>query len=138
MKGKKWITPGMRISINQKAYLYRMYLNYPTERNKTIYKKYRKILTSVIRKAEAMFYQHLMDNKKKNFKASWEIFSSVINPKSTKAKKEINKITHKGKVFTCDKEIANALCDHFINVRKSNNKKKKKKLYCRTTEFQNY
>ena len=37
IKDKKWITPGIRISINQKAYLYRTYLNYPTERNKTIY-----------------------------------------------------------------------------------------------------
>ena len=58
MKDKKWITPGIRIKINQKAYLYRSYLNYPTERNKTIYKKYRNILTSIIRKAKKMYYQH--------------------------------------------------------------------------------
>ena len=80
IKDKKWITPGIRISINQKAYLYRTYLNYLTERNKTIYKKYRNILTSVIRKAEEMYYQHLMDDKKKNFKSLWEIYSPVINP----------------------------------------------------------
>ena len=58
-----------------------------------------------------MYYQHLMDDKQKNFKALWEIFSPVSNPKNAKAKKEIKNITHKGKVFTCDKEIADALCD---------------------------
>jgi hypothetical protein len=118
MKDKKWMTPAIRKSINQKSKLYKIFLHYPNEQNRTNYKIYRNILTGTIRKAKELYYSKLIDDKNKNFRALWEIFSPVINPKKFR-KKAIDKIVHNGHVFNSNKGIADALNDHFVNIGKN-------------------
>jgi len=116
MKDKKWITPGIRKSINRKSYLYRSFLREPTDTNKENYRKYRNILTNVMRKAQEMYYRCLINDKKKNLKALWEIFSPIINPQKSKTKKDITKINYGETTLTNSKYISNALNDHFVNI----------------------
>ena len=118
MKDKKWITPAIRKSINHKSKLFKAYLHNPCEQNKTNYKKYRNILTSIIRKAEELYYSNMIDDKKKNFRALWEIFSPVINPNKQKRKKNIDRILHNDQEINTDREIAETLNEHFISVGK--------------------
>ena len=116
MKDKKWITAGIRESIHKKAGLYKQYLNHPSPENKEKYRKYRNILTKIIKRAEEIYYRTQIDNKKKNLKALWDIFGPVINPNKKKQKKDICTINYKGKTITENKDIADAFNDHFINI----------------------
>ena len=135
MKDKKWITKGIRKSINKKSNLYKKYLNYPNETNRNIYTRYKNVLTNVIRKAKEMYYKQIIDEQKKDLRSLWKIANPLTNPKKVKSKKNINKIIQNGTTITNEKEIADSLNDHFTNI---GNRLIQKHNYNDNKLFQNY
>jgi ferritin-like metal-binding protein YciE len=115
-KDKIWITAGLRKCIRHKADLYRQFLNHPTAAKKEKYKKYKNMLTKMIRNAEIKYYNDKIDSSKKNIRALWQIYGPLINPTKCKKKVEINSILENGIVLKDKHEIANALNDHFVNI----------------------
>ena len=115
-KDKVWLTTGLKISIRKKGELYHKYLNHPTLENKLAYTSYRNILTSSLRKAEAVYYIEKVNDKKKNVRALWQIYGPIINPNKVRQSRTIEQIRHKNTMLTDKKEIANVLNDYFINI----------------------
>ena len=115
-KDKIWLTTGLKTAIRQKSELYRKFLNHPSQQNKTLYTKYKNILTSLLRQAETNHYLEKIENKKKNIRALWQIYGPIINPGKNKQPTKIEKIVSGNRILTSKKTIANALNDHFVNI----------------------
>lgn len=115
-KDKIWITSSMRKSIKHKSELYKKYLNHPTTANKEKYKKYRNLLTRMLREAEESYFRAKINDSKKNLKALWQIYGPIINPSKIKQSRNLSKLEYEGQTLTNDKDIANALNNYFVSV----------------------
>ena len=48
------------------------------------YKKYKNILTSLLRLSEKLYYSNKINNNKNNIKYTWSIINNLINPNLSK------------------------------------------------------
>ena len=111
-KDKPWITTtGLKESIKQKHLLYQKFIFDSSEENKVAYKIFKNKLRTVIRKAEAEYYNNVFNSKTQSMKEMREELGNLLN---TKKKNIIN-----NKEITDDKDIANALNDHFTKLGKN-------------------
>lgn len=139
-KDKKWVTTGLKKSIQEKSKLYKLYLSKPTMKNKQKYSAYRNILTSCIRKAEDLYFMKLMENTKNNLFHLWKVFGSIINPKKIKRDNQIKELLFDNKKLTSNVDIANAMNEYFtsigetLNANITSNKESKTYLKNRTTQ----
>jgi hypothetical protein len=68
-----WITTGIRISFNQKEYLYLLTRDSDDPNLKKYYKQYCKILTNVIKQAKRFMYNNQIINSANKIKTNWNI-----------------------------------------------------------------
>jgi hypothetical protein len=115
-KDKKWMTYGLRKSIDNKNRLYKKSITKPSEENKAIYRKYKKTLVGCLRKAEELYYFNLLNTEKKNLNMMWDTIGKIVNPAKVKKKNTIPKLIVGNKCITEDHEIANAINEHFGTV----------------------
>ena len=74
-------------------------------------------LITHMRQTEMNYYKWIFDNKKNNIKKLWEHMGQLLTPtKQARSSKSISKLLVSGKEISGDKQIANALHDHFANV----------------------
>ena len=85
---KPWIYSSLIKCINKKNKLYRNILKNKTTEKFIYYKKYKNILTILLRKSEYMYYSSKLTNNHNNIKNTWAIINKVINTN----KKEINSL----------------------------------------------
>ena len=112
---QNWLTPGIKRSIMRKNYLYRAYIRNPSEVNKEKYKKFRNILTSILRKKERDYYNDRIDAYKANLKKTWDLLKRIIN-KKRKQSNTITSITLNGNKITDPSDICNKFNNFFVNI----------------------
>ena len=115
-KDKRWITDGIKKSINHKNKLFSKYFLKPSTENKEKYAKYKNILTDCIRKAEDEYYKNLINSEKQNLHTLWNIFGSIVNPRKIKKDNKIKELFYNNKHITNDQEISDALNEHFSTI----------------------
>ena len=100
-----WITQGIFNSIQTRNKLYKSYLRNPTEENGHNYKRYRNLLSNLIRISKKLHYAKELDSVKGDSKLTWKIINDVINKKKDHIKAET--INVNGIEITSPKEISN-------------------------------
>ena len=65
---KPWLTPSILCSINHKNKKYKKFIRCPNLQNENEYKRYRNMLTDVIREAKRLYYRRSFDDNKGNGK----------------------------------------------------------------------
>lgn len=74
-----WITSGILKSIHRKNVLYSSYKQSPTYHNSLRYRSFKNKLTTVVRKAKALYYKNYFDQNKANSKKIWSGINSILN-----------------------------------------------------------
>jgi len=109
IKFNPWITTGIKISCTTKRSLYVRYRNSKDLNYKVHYKKYSKILSSVIRAAKKLYYESLIQKSTNKVKTTWDIVKSHTNNKIIINKPNIRN-------FKKNHKTANAFNQYFITV----------------------
>ena len=109
-----WITQGIFNSIQTRNKLYKSYLRNPTEENGHNYKRYRNLLSNLIRISKKLHYAKELDSVKGDSKLTWRIINDVINKKKDHIKAET--INVNGIEITSPKEISNEFNSYFVNI----------------------
>ena len=117
-KDKPWITSGLKQSIKQKHKLYQTFIFNSTEENRQQYKLFKNKLRTLIRKAETEYYKESFNSKTHNIKDMWKELGNLLNTQKTNKQSLINKLIIDKKELTNDKDIANALNNHFTKIGK--------------------
>ena len=116
-KDKPWITKGLKISCKTSTKLYKIFITKPNTPAALRYPNYNRILKACIKKAENMYYSEIIQDKETTAKNLWKNLEAVINNKNKKKMShDIEKLLYKGKYNFSDKDIANAMNDHFCSV----------------------
>ena len=84
-----FMTAGLMISRNRKLELARLCKNYPTIYNINLYKSYRNLFNTLVRKSKEKFYCEKLERFKKKPKKLWDVIKEVTNSK-TKNPKQMN------------------------------------------------
>ena len=122
-KSKTWITKAIKRSITKKHNLYDKVIKSNFEQNcLDKYKKYRNILTTVLRKAKQMHHDAQFERDKHNSKKTWNHINELLNKKSTSQNAtKIQTLERKDTNGTSTNvttpfEIANTFNDFFANI----------------------
>ena len=96
--------------------LYQKFIFDCSEENKEAYKIFKNKSRTVIRKAEAEYYKNVFNSKTQSMKEMWKELGNLLNTKKKTMGSSISKIIINNKEITDDKDIANALNDHFTKI----------------------
>ena len=75
---KPWLTKGLINACHKKKILYKEQLNNPSDLNMQRYKRYKNKLTSILRKAEKMYYLNKMFKYKGKMKETWSVLNELL------------------------------------------------------------
>ena len=142
-KDKKWITKGIRISIQRKNKLYRNKMKHPTTENINKYNSYNKVLQRCLFQSENQYYQDILKTKHEANNKFWKLFGDIINPNKSKKSMKIDKLVYNGSTILDPTDISLAFNDHFASIGKKltdkfngdTNLKKYMKSNCSKTLF---
>ena len=99
--------------------MYQKYLFYSTEVNNQIYKLFKNILRTLIRKAEADYCKESFNYKTQSMKQMWRELGNLLNTNRSTNNNSISKIIVDNKILSNDKDIANALNIRFTQIGKN-------------------
>ena len=119
VKDKPWITTGLKESIKRKHLLYQKFIFNSSEENKVVHNVFKNKLRSVIRKAETNYYKNVFNNKTQSMKEMWKELGNLLNTKKKRKGNSISKVSINNQEITKDKDIANALNNHFTKIGKN-------------------
>ena len=111
---KPWITKSIRNSISKKHRLYKTYQINRSPDSYSLFKAYRNKLTSVLRKAEKMYYLEKLDKVKDNIAKTWKVLNSLIS--SSPNKNCVEEIVHNNAIVHDSKQIADHFNHFFVNI----------------------
>lgn len=111
---RPWLTKAIRNSIRKKHSLYKNYQKLRSIESHSAYKVYRNKLTTILRKAEKMYYLHKLESVKQNCAKTWKILNSIIS--RTPKRETLEEIVHNNKTIRDPKQIANNFNSFFTNV----------------------
>lgn len=111
---RPWLTRALKKSITKKHNLFRNYQKLRSTESHSIYKAYRNKLTTVLRKAEKMYYLKKLENVKYNLAKTWKILNSLIC--RTTQKENCEEIVQNNKIIRDPKQIADNFNLFFANV----------------------
>ena len=116
-KSKPWITPGLQKSMFVKNKLLTNFINKKDpilkEEFHTNYKKYRNLLSTLMKKSKQAYYDKYFEKNWNNIKNTWKRIKSLISLK-TKASSVLTVLSHEnGDSITNPYDIANTFNDHF-------------------------
>ena len=78
---KPWLYNNSLIKcINKKNKMYKKMIKNKSFTKINYYKKYKNILTSLLRLSEKLYYSNKINNNKNNIKYTWSIINNLINP----------------------------------------------------------
>ena len=80
-KDKKWITKGLKISINHKNNLYRIWLETRNKVDEERYNEYKKLYRNLAKIAETQYYKKEFDKKIHSTKQIWNNLNKVCSAK---------------------------------------------------------
>ena len=76
---KPWISPALLCSINKKNSLYRKLLKKHSKENIENFRKFRNILTRLLREAKRMYYENTFEKNKNDSRKTWNTLNEIIN-----------------------------------------------------------
>ena len=77
---KPWLYNSLIKCINKKNKMYKKMIKNKSFTKINYYKKYKNILTSLLRLSEKLYYSNKINNNKNNIKYTWSIINNLINP----------------------------------------------------------
>ena len=114
---KPWLSPDLKLQIQRKNQLYRKYLKFPTDYNKTTYTNTRRAVRAALRRAEKDHFAHLLDQHKHNMKKSWRIINQILGRQKINQLSPEFCINNENHEMTADMtKIATAFNEFFANV----------------------
>ena len=111
---KPLLTTGIRISCTNKHKLYLTYWNSNDPNFKQFYKKYCKILSSVIPAAKKMHFDKLISNSTNRSRTTWNIVKTITNNKDTTS--NVTTMNVNNSLTSNPLSIANAFNSYFSTV----------------------
>ena len=119
LQQKPWITQGILTSMAKRDVFYKDFAKEkdPIKKNRlgSIYRSYRNLIVSLLRKSKKKYYNDFFEEHKQNAKKTWDGIRDLINV-SKKSSININKIIHDNQTFTDNKSIAKTLNNYFVNI----------------------
>lgn len=116
-KDKPWITKSIKKSSRHKEYLYKIWINTPTNYNFNKYKIYKNKFNSILKSAKKLYYGKLFEN---NNNKVWDYINSFKKGKKECASVECIKMGDS--TLTDTNQIANAFNKFFSSIGESMNK----------------
>ena len=112
---KPWISRGLLHSISIKNKLFKISMSFPSTKNKEEFKKYKNVLTQLIRKAKARYFEKSFVEARGDQKHTWRLINSLLG-RSQKSSFP-NEMLRGDGTFSSDKqEIVNLLNAHFVSI----------------------
>jgi len=112
---KPWITPSIVISIRKKNNLYKKWLIKKTNESLDNYKRYKNMLTTVLRNAEKLYYENRFTEIQDDIKSTWKLIKSLINDNKPK-NESVDELSINGQVILDKQIIAHKFNEYFINI----------------------
>jgi Reverse transcriptase (RNA-dependent DNA polymerase) len=109
-----FMTAGLLISRRRKNALYKKQLSSPTPNNVNIYKLYRNVYNSVLRKSKKMYYEEALQKFRSKPKKLWEILNSASG--GVKKGNKIKEIRSGDTLISNDRDIAQTFNNYFSQV----------------------
>jgi len=109
-----FMTQGLMISRITKNYLHKAIIINPTEANIQIYKAYRNLYNSLIRKSKNLYYASSLNENRKKPKKVWDTINEALQ--NCKTSHTIPDLTVNGDILTDDKSKADAFNNFFTGI----------------------
>ena len=113
----QWLTQGLAISLKTSSKLYRDSKKAKTEQSKGKYKRYKKLLDKLIKKAKDSYYGKLIKDAGNDSRRLWMLINEVIDRKQLRQKIPSSFTNGENKV-TDKKEISNLFNKYFASIGK--------------------
>jgi hypothetical protein len=110
----EFMTRGLLVSRRRKNLLYKKQLISPTPNNVNLFRTYRNIYNSLIRRSKRLYYETNLKKFRTQPKKIWNILKKAI--RSGGPPSEFHSITSNNQNLVNDSDIASALNKHFSNV----------------------
>ena len=133
LEQKPWITKGILISIHVKSKWYRLFKKNQLPHHYKMFKTYRDMLNSLIRKSKKQYYKIYFAENQSNNKKKWSAINSLLN-RQGKSKNSDIFLNYNGKIITDQKAVSGKFNHYFTNVGENLSNKIPKP----NTKFQDY
>lgn len=110
--GKPYITPAIQTSIKHRNKLQKLFAKWPLT-YEISFKRYRNMLTTLIRKARENHYKYKLENASDS-KRKWEVINDVLGKKRRTSMP--SSFTFNGRTAENDYEIGEGFNDYFCNI----------------------
>ena len=131
LKSKPWITLGLQKSISVKNKLLTNFIIKKDpilkEECHTNYKKYRNLLSTLMKKSKQAFYDRYFEKNWKNIKNTWKRIKFLISLKTVASSIPAVLFLDNGHTITNPYDIANTFNDYFASIAETT--KKPHKIY---------
>ena len=101
---KSWITDGIKRSIKHRNNLFYIQLNCKSKENISKWKKYRNMLTKIIKDTQTRYYQNLIHQHSNSSIGLWKVFGNILSKNKNKDSK-INQLKFNNKTIKDPNEI---------------------------------
>ena len=116
-----WLTDALKESIAKKNKFYYKQKRTDDPSDIRTYKRYKNMLTKILKSAERKHYSNLLEEHKNDLKKSWTILKSVLN--RNKFGTVNTRFKHNNKIIDNKKDISNIFNNVFVNTGKDLAKK---------------
>ena len=125
-KSKPWITLGLQKSISMKNKLLKNFINKKDpilkEEFHTNYKKYRNLLSTLMKKSKQAYYDRYFEKNWKNIKNTWKGIKSLISLKTVASSIPTVLSLDNGDTITNPYDIANTFNNYFASIAETTKK----------------
>ena len=125
-KSKPWITLGLQKSISVKNKLLKNFINKKDpilkEEFHTNYKKYRTLLSTLMKKIKQAYYDKYFERNWNNIKNTWKRIKSLISLKTVASNVPTVLSLDNGKTITNPCDIANFFNNYFTSIAETTKK----------------
>ena len=127
LKSKPWITIGLQKSISVKNKLLKNFINKKDpvlkEEFHTNYKKYRNLLSTIMKKSKQAYYDKYFEKNWNNIKNTWKGIKSLISLKSVASNVPTVLSLDTGDTVNNPYDIANTFNNYFASIAETTKKK---------------
>ncbi|XP_065568865.1 uncharacterized protein LOC136032483 [Artemia franciscana] len=117
LPNKPWVSRGLLHSISIKNKLFKISMSFPSTKNEKEFKKYKNVLTQLIRKAKARYFEKSFVEARGDQKHTWRLINSLLG-RSQKSSFPNEMLRGDGTFSSDEQEIVNLLNAHFFGFRK--------------------
>ena len=125
-KSKPWITLGLQKSISVKNKLLTNFINKKDpvlkEEFHTKYKKYRNLLSTLMKKSKQAYYDKYFERNWNNIKNTWKGIKSLISLKTVASNVPTVLSLDNGDTITSPNDIANTFNNYFVSIAETTKK----------------